>query len=53
VLHRELKNEAAAVRQQLLASIELEKLAHLTELLEELQCRFRPHHAAAADLLNP
>jgi MarR family transcriptional regulator, transcriptional regulator for hemolysin len=48
----ELKNEAAAVRQQLLASIELEKVAHLTELLEELQCRFRPHHAGA-DLLNP
>jgi len=40
----ELKKEAAAVRQQLLASIELEKLAHLTELLEQLQCIFRPHH---------
>ena len=40
----ELKSEAAAVRQQLLASIELDKLAHLTELLEQLQCIFRPHH---------
>jgi MarR family transcriptional regulator for hemolysin len=40
----ELKNEATAVRQQLLASVELEKLAHLTELLEQLQCIFRPHH---------
>jgi MarR family transcriptional regulator for hemolysin len=37
----ELKNEAAAVRQQLLASVDLEKLAHLTELLEQLQCIFR------------
>jgi MarR family transcriptional regulator, transcriptional regulator for hemolysin len=40
----ELKDEAAAVRQQLLASVELEKLAHLTELLEQLQRVFRPHH---------
>jgi MarR family transcriptional regulator, transcriptional regulator for hemolysin len=40
----ELKDEAAAVRQQLLASVELEKLAHLTELLEQLQRIFRPHH---------
>ena len=40
----ELKDEAAAVRQQLLASVELEKLAHLTELLEQLQCIFPPHH---------
>jgi hypothetical protein len=37
----ELRNEAAAVRQQLLASVDLEKLAHLTELLEQLQCIFR------------
>jgi MarR family transcriptional regulator, transcriptional regulator for hemolysin len=43
-LYAELKSEAAAVRQQLLASIELEKLAHLTELLEQLQCIFRPHN---------
>src|SRR3984893_15382110 len=38
----ELKNEAAAVRQQLLARIELEKLAHLTELLEQLQFILQP-----------
>jgi MarR family transcriptional regulator for hemolysin len=43
-LHAELKNEAVAVRQQLLAGIESEKLTHLTELLEQLQCLFRPHH---------
>jgi MarR family transcriptional regulator for hemolysin len=43
-LYAELKNEAAAARQQLLASIELEKLARLTELLEQMQCIFRPHH---------
>jgi len=40
--YAELKNEAAAVRQQLLARIELEKLAHLTELLEQLQCMLQP-----------
>ncbi len=40
-LYAELQGEAAAVRQQLVASIELEKLAHLTELLERLQCIFR------------
>jgi hypothetical protein len=27
-----------------LASIELGKLAHLTELLEQVQCIFRPRH---------
>jgi MarR family transcriptional regulator for hemolysin len=43
-LYAELKNEAAAVRQQLMASIELEKLAYLTELLEQMQLTFRPHH---------
>jgi MarR family transcriptional regulator for hemolysin len=37
-LYAELKNEAAAVRQQLLARMESEKLARLTELLEQLQC---------------
>jgi MarR family transcriptional regulator for hemolysin len=37
----ELKTEAAAVRQQLLAGIESEKLAHLTELLEQLQSLVR------------
>ena len=40
-LYTELKEEAAAVRQQLVASIELEKLAHVTELLERLQCIFQ------------
>jgi len=40
-LYTELKEEAAAVRQQLVASIELEKLAHVTELLEQLQCIFQ------------
>jgi MarR family transcriptional regulator, transcriptional regulator for hemolysin len=43
-LYAKLKNEAAATRQHLLASIEFEKLAHLTELLEQLQCMLRPHH---------
>jgi MarR family transcriptional regulator, transcriptional regulator for hemolysin len=43
-LYAELKNEAAAVRQQLLASMELEKLAHLTELLEQLQYVLQPYH---------
>jgi MarR family transcriptional regulator for hemolysin len=38
----QIKSEATAVRQQLLASIELEKLAHLTELLEQLQWILRP-----------
>jgi MarR family transcriptional regulator for hemolysin len=45
----ELKTEAAAVRQQLLASIESEKLAHLTELLEQLRCICRPHHDVPFD----
>jgi MarR family transcriptional regulator for hemolysin len=45
-LYAVLKNEAAAVRQQLLASIELEELAHLTELLEQLQCILQPYHGA-------
>ncbi len=40
-LYAELRDEAAAVRQRLVASIELEKLAHLTELLEQLQCIFQ------------
>jgi DNA-binding MarR family transcriptional regulator len=35
-IYADLKYEAAAVRQQLLSSIELESLAHLTELLEQL-----------------
>jgi MarR family transcriptional regulator, transcriptional regulator for hemolysin len=43
-LYAELKNEVAAVRQQLLGSIELEELAHLTELLEQLQYVLQPYH---------
>jgi MarR family transcriptional regulator for hemolysin len=36
-LYAELKNEAAAVRAQLLAGMELQSLARLTELLEHLR----------------
>jgi MarR family transcriptional regulator for hemolysin len=43
-LYAVLKDEAAAVRQELLASIELEKLTHLTELLEQMQCILEPRH---------
>jgi MarR family transcriptional regulator, transcriptional regulator for hemolysin len=43
-LYAVLKGEAAAVRQELLASIELEKLAYLTELLEQIQCILEPRH---------
>ena len=42
-IYAELKYEAATVRQQLLASIGLEKLAHLTELLEQLLCTLPCH----------
>jgi MarR family transcriptional regulator for hemolysin len=45
-LYAVLKDEAAAVRQELLASIELGKLAHLTELLEQIQCILEPRHDA-------
>ena len=41
-LYAVLKDEAAAVRQELLARMELEKLAHLTKLLEQLQCVLDP-----------
>jgi MarR family transcriptional regulator for hemolysin len=37
-----LKDEVAAVRRQMLAIVELEKLAHLTELLEKLQGPLQP-----------
>ncbi|HXC09241.1 MAG TPA: MarR family transcriptional regulator [Steroidobacteraceae bacterium] len=37
-----LKDEVAAVRRQMLAIVELEKLVHLTELLEKLQGPIRP-----------
>ena len=43
-LYAELKNETVAVRRQLVAGIELEKLAHLTDLLEQLQPILRPNH---------
>jgi MarR family transcriptional regulator for hemolysin len=43
-LYAVLKDEAAAVRRELLASVESEKLAHLTELLEQMQCIREPRH---------
>jgi MarR family transcriptional regulator for hemolysin len=43
-LYAVLKDEAAAVRRELLASVESEKLAHLTELLEQMQCIWEPRH---------
>jgi len=43
-LNAELKNEVAAIRQQLLATIELPSLVHLTELLEQLQRIPQPYH---------
>jgi MarR family transcriptional regulator for hemolysin len=46
-LYAQIKDEASAVRQQLLASITLESLAHLTELLEQLQCILQPYHDCA------
>jgi MarR family transcriptional regulator, transcriptional regulator for hemolysin len=47
-LYAELKNEAAAIRQQLLATVELQALAHLTELLEQLQRILQPYHSTDA-----
>jgi MarR family transcriptional regulator for hemolysin len=41
-LYTAIKEEVAAVRRQLLANIELEKLVHLTELLEQLQGEIQP-----------
>jgi MarR family transcriptional regulator for hemolysin len=41
-LYSLLKGEVAAVRRQMLAIVELEKLVHLTELLETLQEPLRP-----------
>jgi MarR family transcriptional regulator for hemolysin len=51
----ELKDEAATVRRQLLASIELQELSHLTELLEQLKCIFQPPHdeVRANDWMQP
>jgi len=42
-LYAQAKNEAAAIRLELLLRIESEKLAHLTELLEELQPLLEAH----------
>ncbi len=42
-LYAQIRGEACAVRQQLLASITPESLAHLTELLEQLQCILQPY----------
>lgn len=47
-IYSELKNEAAAAREQLLAPIGWEELAHLTALLEQLQCRLDPDHAGTS-----
>jgi MarR family transcriptional regulator for hemolysin len=41
-LYSLLRDEVAAVRRQVLDVVELEKLVHLTELLEKLQERLRP-----------
>ena len=46
-LYAVLKDEAAAVRGELLASIELEKLACVTELLEQMQCILEPRRDGA------
>jgi MarR family transcriptional regulator for hemolysin len=51
-VYAELRSEVAVVRQQLLASVDLEKLAHQTELLEELQCILNARHAVAPVTLN-
>jgi len=44
-LYAALKDEAAAVRRELVARIELGKLAHLTELLEQIRCILEPRDA--------
>ena len=46
-LYVQIKDEVSAARQQFLASIELQSLAHLTELLERLQCILQPYHDSA------
>jgi MarR family transcriptional regulator, transcriptional regulator for hemolysin len=43
-VYAELRSEVAVVCEQLRASVDLEKLAHLTELLEELQCILNARH---------
>jgi len=42
-LYAQIKDEAYAVRRQFLASVDLQSLAHLTELLEQLQCILQPY----------
>jgi MarR family transcriptional regulator, transcriptional regulator for hemolysin len=46
-LYAQIKDEASTVRQQFLASIDLQSLAHLTELLEQLQCILKPYRDCA------
>jgi MarR family transcriptional regulator for hemolysin len=41
-LYSLLKDEVAAVRRQMLAIVDIEKLVHLTEFLEKLQEPLRP-----------
>jgi MarR family transcriptional regulator, transcriptional regulator for hemolysin len=48
-LYSLLKDEVAAVRRQMLAIVELEKLAHLTELLEKLQAPLGPSSKAQVE----
>jgi MarR family transcriptional regulator for hemolysin len=43
-LYAQIKDEASTVRRQLLASIDLQPLAHLTELLEQVQWILQPDH---------
>jgi DNA-binding MarR family transcriptional regulator len=43
-LYSLLRDEVAAVRRQMLARVELEKLVHLTEFLEKLQEPLRSSH---------
>jgi MarR family transcriptional regulator, transcriptional regulator for hemolysin len=47
-IYSELKPEAAAAREQLLAPIGWDELAHLTALLEQLQSRLDPYHAGTS-----
>src|ERR1700722_11116738 len=51
-LYAQIKDEAATVRQQFLAGIDLQSLAHLTELLEQLQCILKPYRDWAPVRLN-
>jgi MarR family transcriptional regulator, transcriptional regulator for hemolysin len=51
-LYSLLKGEVAAVRRQMLAIVELEKLVHLTELLETLQEPLRPSSGRGLPVLS-